>query len=109
MLRRAEMRWMSVEDAEITMKARDVALLGREVASLSAALVFYADEANYSLTLPESDQPHAADDQPTARAEQVLAATNGTWSPSPTSYRYAWYRCNSTGTHASVTRRRHPA
>ena len=45
------------------MKARDVALLGREVASLSAALVFYADEANYPLTLPESDQPHAADAQ----------------------------------------------
>ncbi len=28
----------------------------------------------------------------------MLAATNGTWSPSPTSYRYAWHRCNSTGT-----------
>ncbi len=37
MLRLAEMRWMSVEDAEITMKARDVALLGREVASLGRA------------------------------------------------------------------------
>lgn len=30
MFSRAEMRWMSVEDAEITVRARDIALLGRE-------------------------------------------------------------------------------
>ncbi len=34
----------------------------------------------------------------TAKAGQVLTARNGTWSPLPTSYRYAWHRCNSIGT-----------
>ena len=33
----------------------------------------------------------------TAKVGQVLTATNGTWSPLPTSYRYAWHRCNSAG------------
>lgn len=31
----------------------------------------------------------------TAKAGQVLTATNGSWNNNPTSYRYQWLRCNS--------------
>jgi hypothetical protein len=34
MFSRAEMRWMSMEDAPITVRARDVALAGRAIAVL---------------------------------------------------------------------------
>ena len=33
----------------------------------------------------------------TARVGQVLTEAHGTWSPTPASYAYQWYRCNSTG------------
>ena len=36
MLERAEMRWMSVEDATITVSARAVAELGRDVKAANA-------------------------------------------------------------------------
>jgi|tagenome__1003787_1003787.scaffolds.fasta_scaffold20898396_2 hypothetical protein len=34
----------------------------------------------------------------TAKAGETLTATNGTWTPAPTSYTYAWQRCSETGT-----------
>ena len=34
----------------------------------------------------------------TAKAGETLTATNGTWTPAPTSYTYAWQRCSDTGT-----------
>ena len=39
----------------------------------------------------------------TAQAGQTLSVTNGTWFPTPTSYLYAWHRCNSTGCTLSPT------
>jgi hypothetical protein len=33
----------------------------------------------------------------TAQVGQTLTVSNGTWSPTPTSYLYAWYRCDSNG------------
>ena len=34
----------------------------------------------------------------TAKAGETLTATNGTWTPAPTSYTYAWQRCSETST-----------
>ncbi len=48
MFARAEMRWMSVEDAEITVPARTLALLGRQCQAAREALAFYADEDNWT-------------------------------------------------------------
>ncbi len=33
----------------------------------------------------------------TAKAGQTLTATNGSWSGNPTSFRYDWFRCNTSG------------
>jgi len=51
LFRRAEMRWMSVEDAEITVRARDLALLGRRLAKLEAV----ADKARQYLDTGRGD------------------------------------------------------
>ena len=39
----------------------------------------------------------------TAQVGQWLSVSNGTWSPPPTSYAYAWHRCNSAGTSCSLS------
>ena len=39
----------------------------------------------------------------TAQVGQWLSVSNGTWSPTPTSYAYAWHRCNSAGTSCSLS------
>ncbi len=38
-----------------------------------------------------------------AQVGQWLSVSNGTWSPTPTSYAYAWHRCNSAGTSCSLS------
>ena len=45
----------------------------------------------------------------TAQVGQTLTVSNGTWSPTPTSYLYAWYRCDSNGANCLSARRRAPA
>jgi len=43
---RAEMRWMSVENSEMKVRARTLAEIGREMASLRAALIEARDWIN---------------------------------------------------------------
>jgi hypothetical protein len=39
----------------------------------------------------------------TAQVGQTLQVSTGTWSPAPSSYLYAWHRCNATGTNCSLS------
>ena len=39
----------------------------------------------------------------TAQVGQTLQVSTGTWSPAPSSYLYAWHRCNSAGTNCSLS------
>ena len=39
----------------------------------------------------------------TAEAGQTLQVSTGIWSPAPSSYAYAWHRCNSSGTNCSLS------
>jgi hypothetical protein len=39
----------------------------------------------------------------TAQVGQTLQVSNGTWSPTPSSYAYAWHRCSSSGCQLSPT------
>jgi hypothetical protein len=83
-------------------------LVGADVAKTIALTVAGTDakgttSAYASLLGPvaQAESTLLATEQPTitgtARAGQVLTATTGTWSGSPSSYNYAWQRCNANG------------
>jgi len=83
-------------------------LVGSDVAKTIALTVAATDSKGttsaYASLLGPVGQAEAtllATDQPTitgtGKAGQVLTATTGTWSGSPTSYNYAWQRCNANG------------
>jgi hypothetical protein len=64
-------------------------------------LAILGGSASGTETAPENTSPPTI--SPTSPVEaQVVTASTGTWTGSPTSFTYQWYRCSGTGTCVSI-------
>ena len=75
--------------------ARAVKISGFLISSVLASLVLVSAVTASPQVAPTNVEPPTITG--TARVGEVLTAQNGTWTNTPTEFRYRWLRCNANG------------